>query len=464
MPMRLLLSSILAVLAMAVIGGPAFAQIGLPGGGLPGGGLPGGLPSVPRPPQTPSLPNVPAVPSGLPGTPGVIDGVAGGLNADIPAAPARLRGLIRRSEGALEADPGGWPVVRGEVVAVDLSAAGRRRALDAGFTVVREERLASLDMTTVVLAPPPGLPLRRALERLRRLDPEGSYAYNHVHAPAGELAEAVGVPATPEPASAPQRGGGRMGLIDTGVDPRHPAVAGARIVQRGFSGPARAAPHGTAVASLMVGRSGAFSGAAPGTELYAADVYGGSLAGGSATGLVQALAWMAENDVPVVNVSLVGPRNAVVEAAVRRATGRGMLIVAAVGNDGPSAPPLYPAAYPDVVGVTAVNGRGRVLPEAGRGPQVDFAAPGADMAAAGAGEGYVSVRGSSFASPLVAGLLAQRLQRPGRTGSAAALEAVASAATDAGARGLDPIYGRGLVATDRRVEPRAVGARGQLSR
>jgi len=214
----------------------------------------------------------------------------------------------------------------------------------------------------------------------------------------------------------------------------------------------------------MVGRAGAFSGAAPGAELYAADVYGGSTAGGSATGLVQALAWMAENAVPVVNVSLVGPRNAVVEAAVRRASGRGMLIVAAVGNDGPSAPPLYPAAYPGVIGVTAVNGRGRVLPESGRGPQVDFAAPGADMAAAGAGEGYVNVRGSSFASPLVAGLLSRRLQRPDRDSAEAAVTALAGTAADAGARGPDPVYGRGLVAADRRIAPGAVGARGRLNR
>lgn len=446
MSMRLLLSSILAALTMAAISGPAAAQIGLPGGSLP---------------QTPALPG--GLPSRLPVDPDALtragrEGLERGLQI-----PARLRGLIRQSGGALEADPDGWPAVRGEVVAVDLSAEGRRRALAAGFTVLREERLTALDMTTAVLTPPRGLSLRRAVERLRELDPEGSYAFNHVHAPAGELAGARGAPgSTVFPA--PQGGRGRMGLIDTGVDERHPAVAGAHVVQRGFAGPAHAAPHGTAVASLMVGRAGAFEGAAPGGALYAADVYGGSPAGGSSTGLAQALAWMAENEVPVVNVSLVGPRNAVVEAAVRRASGRGMLIVAAVGNDGPSAPPLYPAAYADVVGVTAVNGRGRVLPESGRGPQVDFAAPGADMAAAGPGQGYVNVRGSSFAAPLVAGLLAERLRSPDRSGAEAALTGVARTATDAGERGPDPVYGRGLVATDRRVEPRAVGARGQLRR
>lgn len=439
MSLRLLLSSIFAAVAMAVAAGPTAAQIGLPGGGLP---------------QTPGLPRLPVDPAALEST--ARDRLQQSLQA-----PARLRGLVRQSGGTLEADPAGWPVVRGEVVAVDLSPEGRRLALQAGFTVVREERLAALEMTMTVLVPPRRLSLGRALGRLRDIDPEGSYAFNHVHAPAGALAEAG---ATQGRVSAPPDGRGRIGLIDTGVDASHPAVAEARIVQRGFAGPTRAAPHGTAVASLMVGRSGAFSGATPSASLYAADVYGGSPSGGSSTGLVQALAWMAENEVPVVNVSLVGPRNAVVEAAVRRAIGRGMLIVAAVGNDGPSAPPLYPAAYPDVVGVTAVNGRGRVLPEAGRGPQVDFAAPGANMAAAGPGQGYVNVRGSSFAAPLVAGLLSGRLPRPDRAGAAAAVAGLARTGTDAGAPGRDPVYGAGIVATDLWVEPSVVGARGQLSR
>jgi subtilisin family serine protease len=129
---------------------------------------------------------------------------------------------------------------------------------------------------------------------------------------------------------------------------------------------------------------------------------------------------------------------------------RGYLIVAAVGNDGPAAPPLYPAAWPGVVGVTAVDARHRVLAEAERGPQVKLAAPGADMAAALTPRGYAMVRGTSFAAPIVAGLLAQVLRSPDAAAAAEALSALERQAHHPGAPAPapDPAYGYGLVGAE----------------
>ena len=118
--------------------------------------------------------------------------------------------------------------------------------------------------------------------------------------------------------------------------------------------------------------------------------------------------------VPVINVSLVGPPNRVLEGVVQRVIAGGHIVVAAVGNDGPAAAPLYPAAWPGVVGVTGVDARRRVLVEAERGAQVKFAAPGAQMAAAKSPSGYTLVRGTSFAAPIVAGLLALNLSDSGQ--------------------------------------------------
>jgi subtilisin family serine protease len=162
--------------------------------------------------------------------------------------------------------------------------------------------------------------------------------------------------------------------------------------------------------------------AAPAAQLYVADIYGGSPTGGASSAMTRALAWLAEQRTPVINVSLVGPRNRIVEAAVAQLVRRGFLIVAAVGNDGPAAPPLYPAAYPGVVGVTGVDQRGRVLVEAGRGPQVDFAALGMAEVAASSGRA-TRVRGTSYASPIVAALLALETGEPSAVPGRSLLEA-----------------------------------------
>jgi subtilisin family serine protease len=182
----------------------------------------------------------------------------------------------------------------------------------------------------------------------------------------------------------------------------------------------------------------------PGATLYAADVFCGH-GGGSLSLLAVELDWMARERVPVVNISLVGAKSVLLTTLVRVMGERGHLLVAAVGNDGPGAPPLFPAAYPEVVGVTGVDARQRVLPEACRGEQVDFAARGADFRAAQIGAGFNDVRGTSFATPIVAGLLASGHTTVDRANAVRVLEALAAGATDLGSEGIDTTYGRGLV-------------------
>ena len=186
-------------------------------------------------------------------------------------------------------------------------------------------------------------------------------------------------------------------------------------------------------------------GAGKGGQILVADVYGDGKTGGSASAIVAALGWMAAQRAPVVNISLVGPPNAALAAAVRALSARGCLLVAAVGNDGPAAPPLYPASYPGVIAVTGVDARRRPLPEAGKALHVDFAAPGAGLRSAKPGGGAASVRGTSFASPIVAGHLARLLPAPDPAGSTRAVERLAASAQDLGAPGRDAVFGRGFV-------------------
>jgi subtilisin family serine protease len=99
-----------------------------------------------------------------------------------------------------------------------------------------------------------------------------------------------------------------------------------------------------------------------------------------------------------------------------------------------------------VIAVTAVDARHKALLEAARGRHVRFAAPGADMLAAGLTKDYVPVRGTSFAAPLVAGLIAQRIAA-GDT-LTGALTTLGQQARDLGRKGRDEVYGEGLLAEE----------------
>jgi len=354
-----------------------------------------------------------------------------------------VRQLLRTHRDVLEADPRGEPALRGEVVAFAPSDAALQAARDAGASVVRDDALPGLGERIVVLRLPPGASTAALVERLRALDPDGGYDFNHVYTGSGA---AGGLPTGAGAAI-------RVGLVDSGVDGAHAVFDNAAITRWGCDGRAVPAPHGTAVAALMVGRSDHLRGAAPGATLYAADVYCGSPAGGAVDRIAAALGWLDQQDVGVVNISLVGPANALLARTVAAMQARGHLLVAAVGNDGPAAPPLYPASYPGVVGVTGVDRRGRPLPEAARGPQVMFAAPGSQMASAAPGTPpYRQVRGTSFAAPIAAALLAQRLPRPDRAAAGRAVEALARAAGGGQAVRNDET-GYGIVGADVRTDP-----------
>lgn len=374
----------------------------------------------------------------------------------------RIRDLIRSHPRQIEADPNGAPILRGEVAAFSPTEAALEKAQAAGFVILRERELDGLDARIVILQPPDGMSTRRALRQLQRLDPDGTYDFNHLYLDSGASestrAQPGAGPTDVSTATAKRTAVvAKIGLVDSGVDTTHAVFRDIVIHQHGCAGTPIPAAHGTAVASLMIGRAARFHGAAPGSELYAADVYCGLTTGGAVDAVADALAWLAHEHVPVVNISLVGPPNAMLENVVRRVIARGHVVVAAVGNDGPAAPPLYPASYPDVVGVTAVDARQRALLEACRGKQVKFAAPGADMSAANPLQSYAMVRGTSFAAPIVAGLLAETLQEPDREAAERAVADLAAHALDLGAPGPDPVYGFGLVGGDLRPELALVG-------
>ena len=338
----------------------------------------------------------------------------------------RLNDLVRAHRDLLEMT-GLGPAVRGEVVAVDPPPSAVEAAVASGYTLIGEERIEGLEIRVVRLGTPRGVAVDEAVRRLGRLAPGTEFTADHLHLPSG-----VG---TLPLAVAALAGGGSgqpvIGIIDGGVA-AHPAIGA--VEQHGFAvGAPSPSPHGTAVASLAAG-TGVMWSAAPGAPLLVADVYGGDPRGGNAVAVARALGLMAQRGVRVVNMSIVGPANPLIAKAIAHVRARGIAIVAPVGNDGPAAPPAYPASYPGVIAVTGVDGRNRSLIEAGKALHLDFAAPGADMAAASPDGRLRAVRGTSFAAPLVAGRLAR-----------ISLTALQSEAGDLGAKGPDDRFGKGLV-------------------
>ncbi|MGC1458298.1 MAG: S8 family serine peptidase [Steroidobacteraceae bacterium] len=392
-----------------------------------------------------------------------LQGVDSQLDSNVlqNARAVQVRTLIRRNRATLEADPNGAAIVRNEIVAFSPTDGDMALAQAAGFSVVGVRTLDGLDARVVILQAPQGLSTARALVRLRTLLPAVQIDFNHVYSQSGtpEVAGAAAAPVDSAASAAQTAAGTRVGLIDGGIDAAHPVFRDLVIHRHGCGDVSVPSAHGTAVASLMVGRAADFHGAAPGAELYAGDVYCGVPTGGAVDAVAEALAWLVHERVPVINVSLVGPKNVILESVVRLLIERGFIIVAAVGNDGPAAAPLYPASYPGVIGVTAVDGHRHVLVEAARGPQVRFAAPGADMVAAKSPQGFEAVRGTSFAAPLVACLLAAELREPDKVAAAQAVSDLAARAVDLGARGFDPVYGYGLVAADLGPDLRLAGLR-----
>ena len=438
---HLLTAAVVAALAAGGAAGQLLPPLPLPPIGVPSGNVPVLSPVLdqildPDSPESrqvisPTLDSVAGLPERI---------AESGERTLLELRRLRLRELLRSHRNELESDGNGLPVRRGVLIAVDPDPASLQQAARAGFRVMADETIGELGIRTVRLAVPSGMSASGARKRLRRVAPRLNAEFDHIYEPAG----AALMPVTASLAAVQGTGRGpRIGVVDGGVA-AHPALAAASIEQHGFAGRPQATGHGTAVASLLAGDQGAFRGAARGASLFVADVYGGSRAAGSASTIVRALGWLAGKRAQVITVSLVGPPNRVMQRAVNAIRARGIHLVAAVGNDGPAAPPQYPAAYPGVVAVTAVDARGRALPEAGRAAHLDFAAPGADMAAALPGTGYARVRGTSFAAPLAAARLAfagspQRLASEARPG-----------------RGK---VGRGIVCGACRIDPKAVGAR-----
>ncbi len=320
---------------------------------------------------------------------------------------------------------------------------------NAGFATIASRSSAVLgDRQVTRLATPPGLTPAQAAAFVREAFPDAIADLSHLYRPA---AQPTSVRYAQQLIGVNQQRcavGTRIGLIDTGIG-SHAALRRARLTQRTFVDLRTGGnlSHGTAVASLLVGELPGVEPLASGSRLYSANVFSGvqGVLATDVTAIIEALDWMAANHVRVVNLSLIGPPNDLLEAAALGAAQKGMILVAAAGNDGPSAPPAYPAAYGTVIGVSAVDARARPYTNNNRGSYVEIAAPGVDIWAANADGGGAFWTGTSFAVPFVTAALSRETAAGTVSNINDARLYLRTSARDLGARGRDPVYGYGLL-------------------
>lgn len=369
-------------------------------------------------------------------------------HADRSDAEARAAG--DGAAGADVDDDAGREFEPDVLVALEPSRAARAELLRRGYRIVDEQRFAALGLTLLRLEPPGGLDLALALAELRRLDPAGTYDYDAVYRPAADTG-CRGVRC--EPARQVRWNTGcaveaRIGLLDGAVSAATAALPAERIVRARPPADSPALAHGSAVATLLVGQ--APDGAAPllpKARLFSVDAFAATAdgPGSRALELARGLDWLVAQRVDVINAALAGPDNAVVHETVRRVVAGGIPVVAAAGNLGPQGPARYPAAWPEVIAVTAVDQAGRPYGQANRGAYVDLAAPGVSIWSAdaqGRGQFY---DGTSFATPFVSAAVAVLRAQDRRRTPAELQRELERSARDLGAAGHDPVFGAGLL-------------------
>jgi subtilisin family serine protease len=422
--------------------GPRFP--GRPGGGviIPGGGYPGG-----------------------PGTVIVDDG-------DDDPAPRRIRKIRDASakqkpktrqhqqsarRGGFNAPPAGETRFVPNEVLLKLSAAVTTPALNA---ITRRHRLTRLELQDFVLTRrrimrvriDDGRPVATVIRALqadgRILGAQPNYRYL-----LQQGAGATGNPAQyslaklhlPQAQAMVKGEGVLVAVVDSMIDAAHPDLEGAIAASFDATGtPDKPHAHGTGIAGVIAAH-GKLLGAAPAVKLLAVHAFSSSGTDGSSMSLLKGLDWAGKENANIVNMSFAGPSDEEVHDMLVALRAKGAVPIAAVGNAGPKSRPLYPAAFPEVIAVTATDADDNVFEMSNRGTHIAVAAPGVAILAPAPDASVQMQTGTSFAAAQVSGVAALLLQRNRKLDAGAIRRILTSTAHDLGAPGHDDQFGSGLV-------------------
>jgi subtilisin family serine protease len=237
-----------------------------------------------------------------------------------------------------------------------------------------------------------------------------------------------------------------VAVIDSGIDISHPELAGSIVgVFDTAKEPASAHKHGTAVAGLVAAH-GKLMGAAPAAKILAVHAFDPNSAGAEGTtfNILKGIDWAAAHGARVINMSFAGPADPAIHRSLEGARKKGIVLVAAAGNAGAKSPPLYPAADPNVIAVSATDTEDKLFEQSNRGPYIAVAAPGAQILVAAPDSSYEVSSGTSYSAAEVSGIVALLLQhRPDLTPDKVR-NILQATARDLGPKGPDAMFGAGL--------------------
>jgi subtilisin family serine protease len=239
--------------------------------------------------------------------------------------------------------------------------------------------------------------------------------------------------------------GVKVAIIDSGIDTGHPELAGSIVDSFDALG-SKEGPHvhGTGIAGVIVSHA-KLMGSAPAAKIVAIRAFGQSAGGAESNSYVilKALDYAVGHGAQIVNMSFAGPKDALIERGITATAASGEVMIAAAGNAGAKSPPLYPAANPNVIAVSATDAQDKLFAASNRGRHVALAAPGVDIFLPAPDDKYQMTSGTSFSAAYVSGLAALMLERNPQLKADEVRSILTSSARDLGSPGRDDEFGAG---------------------
>ncbi len=384
-----------------------------------------------------------------------------------------LGGSIQPPQGAGSPSPNGPPVappvasaaisesfVTDEVLAsVDRTtpeSVDDQVAQSHGLQVLERINLDHLNRRLMRLRIPNGRPPATVVAELqgdaRIYAPQANFTYRHQQANTESsigLQYALVKLDVPRAESLAHGSGALIAVINSGIDQTHPDLTGSVedvFTASGADGGGN--PHGTEISGIICAH-GIVRGVASGARLLDVRVFQPSRPDRPSTAtsfdLMRGIDWALAKHARILNMSFAGPRDPLLERSVGVAAAAGAIIVAAAGNGGAKAPFAYPAAYPEVIAVTATDVADHLYASANRGRYIAIAAPGVDVLVSSGDHAHQLVSGTSYAAAYVSGIVALMIERDPSLSPSAARHALTTSALDLGPPGPDDQFGAGRV-------------------